>query len=65
VIRVQVRDEHRVHGDVVAVAAQLGEHPVAAVEQHGRAVLLQQVSRACPAGVLPGRRLPQDPQPHG
>ena len=39
--------------------AELPEHPVAAVEQHVRVAVLDQVAAAGAAGVLPGRRLPE------
>ena len=65
VVGVQVRDDDRVDVDVVAEAAQLGEHAVAAVEQQRRVALLDEVAAAGAVGVLPGRRLAQDrdPQP--
>ena len=45
VVGVQVGEDHRVDVDVVDEAAQLGEHPVAAVEQHADAVRPRRDSR--------------------
>ena len=58
VVRVQVRDHDRVDLRVVAEAAQLREHAVAAIEQDRGAVLFEQVPAAGTVRVLPGRRLP-------
>ncbi len=57
VVGVQVGDDHRVHGDVVAVAAQLAEDAAAAVQQDAGPGLLDEISTAGTAGVLPRRRL--------
>jgi hypothetical protein len=65
VVRVQVGDEHRVDRVVVAPAAQLGEHAVAAVEEQADALLLDQVSGARAVRVLPGRRLAEHGDLHG
>ena len=65
VVGVQVRDHHGVHVHVVHPLPQLSEDPVAAVDQHGDPGLLDQVAGTGTAGVLPGRRLAQDRQPHG
>ena len=59
VVGVQVRDHDRVDRRVVAVAAKLREDAVAAVEQHGGAVLFDQVAAARSVRVLPGRRFPR------
>ena len=64
VVGVQVRDDDRVDVDVVDVAAQLREDPVAAVEHELRAVRLDEVPAARPARVLPRRRLAEDGDPH-
>src|SRR5947209_15638591 len=64
VIGVQVGDQDRVDVDVVTDQAKLGEYPVTAVEQQPVARLLDQVAAACPAGVLPRRRLAQNGDLH-
>ena len=63
VVRVQMRDHDRVDLGVVAEAAQLGEHAVAAVEQDRGPVLFDQVAAAGSVRVLPGRRLAEHRQP--
>jgi hypothetical protein len=64
VVGVQVTDQHRVDVDVVAVATELGEHTVAAVEQEREIVLLDQVSAARPARILPRGGLAQHGDTH-
>jgi hypothetical protein len=59
----QMGDHDRVDLRVVAEATQLGEHSVAAVEQHRRAVLLDEIAAACAVRVLPGRRFAEHRQP--
>jgi hypothetical protein len=56
-VRVHVGDDHRVDVRVVDLLTQLGEDPVAAVEEDVRLTLAEQVAAAGAAGVLPGRRL--------
>ena len=53
-VGVQMADDDRVDVDVVDVAAQLGEHARAAVEQHGLPAALDEIARAGAVGVLPG-----------
>jgi hypothetical protein len=53
VVRVQVGDDDRVDLRVVAEPPQLGEDAVAAVDQDGRPVLLDEVAGAGAVGVLP------------
>ena len=55
VVGVQVADHDRVDVRVVDVAAQLGEHAGAAVEQHGRCAgpACDEVAGAGAVGVLP------------
>ena len=64
VIGVQVRDHDRVDRGVVRMAAQLGEHPRPAVEQHDLAATLDEVAGAGAVGVLPGGGLPEDRDAH-
>ena len=63
-VGVQVADQHGIDVDVIPVVTQLGEHPVAAVEQQRVSVLLDQVSAACPVGVLPRWRLAKHGDTH-
>jgi hypothetical protein len=65
VIGMQVADQDRVDVDVVAMAAQLGEDTVAAVKEQREVALLDQISAACPGGVLPGWLLAQHRNLHG
>jgi hypothetical protein len=46
------------------VLAQLRERPVAAVQDQGNAVVLNEIAAARAAGVLPGRRFPEHGDPH-
>jgi hypothetical protein len=64
VVGVQVADDHAVDRDVVDEAPELAEDPVAAVEQHDGAVLLDQIPTARTARVRVGRGLAQHRDPH-
>jgi acetaldehyde dehydrogenase (acetylating) len=53
VVGVHVRHDDGIDVDVVAEAAQLGEHAVAAVQQQAGVLLLDEVPAARSPGVLP------------
>ena len=60
----EMGEQNRVDVDVVAVLAELREHAIAAIQEQGVAVVLDEVAAASASDVRPSRRFSKHGDPH-